>query len=508
MSALEKLVKRNGPLLASQHWVRSAIWTCLFAGSSLLFPAAAPAQGTGFTMPLPQLQTGSVSLPASAATGPQNPFLGGIPSGTPTPAVIQLSLLEAIQRGLRYNLGLLVASDQTEAARGARWRALSDLLPNVYTQISETAQQVSLVAFGLKPGTIPGLPAVIGPFGLFDARASLTGPVLDFHALERTRQESYNLQAATSNYRNARELVVLVVGGSYLQVLAAAARRDAAQVEFNTAKTLYNQAVDMKRAGVSPAIDVLRAQVEMQAQQQRLVAVSNDFEKQKLQLARVIGLPVAQQFELTDAVPFKPSPEISFDQALETAYKSRADYATALSLEQAAEAGKRAAEAERLPSLGINGDYGDIGTRPGSSHGTFTATAGLRIPVFQGGKVRGDVLQADALLKQRRSELEDLRSRIEFEMRNAFLDLKAASDLVEVAQSTMSLAEEQLRQAQDRFTAGVANNIDIVQAQESVATANESYISSLNSFNLAKLSLARAMGVAESATLHYLGGTK
>jgi len=459
-------------------------------------------------MPLPQVQTGTTLPSVSSAAGQQTPFLGSVPSGAPTPGVLRLSLLEAIQRGLRYNLGLLLSSDQTEAARGARWKALSELLPNLNTRISEAAQQVSLAVFGLKPGTIPGLPTIVGPFGLFDARAFLTAPVLDFHALERTRQESQNLDSATWNYRNARELVVLAAGGSYLQVLAAAARRDAAQVQFNTAQTLYNQAVDLKRAGVSPDIDVLRAQVEMQAQQQRLVAVSNDLDKQKLQLARVIGLPVAQQFELTDTMPLQPAPEITLDQALETAYKNRADYQAAMSLEHAAEFGKRAAEAERLPSLGINADYGDIGLTPGASHGTFTAAAGLRIPVFQGGKVRGDLLQADALLKQRRSELEDLRSRIEFEVRTAFLDLKAAADLVEVTQSTMGLAQEQLRQAQDRFGAGVANNIDVVQAQESLATANESYISSLNSFNLAKLSLARALGVAETATQRYLGGTK
>lgn len=476
--------------------------------ASLLLSACALAQGTGFTAPLPQVQTGTSAPPLSSATGQQNPFLGGVPSGAPTPGVLKLSLLDAIQRGLRYNLGLLLSLDQAEAARGARWKALSELLPNLTTRTSESAQQINLAALGLKPSTFPGLNPIVGPFSVFDVRAFLTAPLLDFHALERTRQESHNLDAATWNYRNARELVVLVAGGSYLQVLAAAARRDAAQAQFSTAKTLYDQAVDMKRAGMIAGIDVLRAQVEMQAQQQRLVAVSNDLDKWKLQLARVIGLPVAQQFELTDTVPFQPAPEIAFDQAMETAYKNRADYQAALSLEHAAEAGKRAAEAERLPALGINADYGDIGITPGSSHGTFTATAGLRIPVFQGGKVRGDVLQADALVKQRRSELEDLRSRIEFEVRTAFLDLKAAADLVEVAQSTIGLAQEQLRQAQDRFAAGVANNIDVVQAQESLATANENYISSLNSFNLAKLSLARALGVAETATQRYLGGAK
>jgi outer membrane protein TolC len=495
-------------VLVKQHWVRSATGGCLLVAASLLPPAGVFAQGTGFTAPLPQVQTGTSAPPLSSASGQQNPFLGGVPSRAPTAGVLQLSLLAAIQRGLRYNLGLLLSSDQMEAARGARWKALSDLLPNLNTRISESAQQINLAALGLKPSSFPGLNPIVGPFGVFDVRAFLTTPVLDFHALERTRQESHNLEAATWNYRNARELVVLVAGGSYLQVLAAAARRDAAQAQFKTAQTLYNQAVDMKRAGMIAGIDVLRAQVEMQAQQQRLLAVSNDLDKWKLQLARVIGLPVAQQFELTDTVPFQPAPAITLDQALETAYKNRADYQAAVNLEHAAEAGKRAAEAERLPSLGINADYGDIGITPGNSHGTFTAAAALRIPIFQGGKVRGDVLQAEALLKQRQSEIGDLRSRIEFEVRTAFLDLKAAADLVEVAHSTMGLAEEQLRQAQDRFAAGVANNIDVVQAQESLATANENYISSLNSFNLAKLSLARALGVAETATQRYLGGTK
>jgi outer membrane protein TolC len=495
-------------VLATPARLGSVTAKCLLATASLLLPACALAQGTGFTAPLPQVQTGTTEAPLSSVIGEQNAFLGGVPSGAPTPGVLKLSLLDAIQRGLRYNLGLLLSSDQAESARGARWKALSEVLPNLNTHISESAQQINLAALGLKPSSFPGLNPIAGPFGVFDVRALLTAPLLDFHALERTRQESHNLKAATWNYRNARELVVLVAGGAYLQVLAATARRDAAQVQFTTAQTLYNQAVDMKRAGTIAGIDLLRAQVEMQARQQQLLAVSNNLDKWKLQLARVIGLPVAQQFEPTDTVPFQLAPAITLDQALETAYKNRADYQGAVNLEHAAESGKRAAEAERLPSLGINADYGDIGITPGSSHGTFSAAAALRIPVFQGGKVRGDVLQADALVKQRRSELEDLRSRIEFEVRTAFLDLKSSADLVGVAQSTMGLAQEQLRQAQDRFAAGVANNIDVVQAQESLATANDNYISSLNSFNLAKLSLARALGVAETATQQYLGGTK
>ena len=438
--------------------------------------------------------------------GAQNPFFGGVPSGQVTPGVLRLSVKEAVQRGLKYNLGLLLSEDQAQAARGARWKTQSDLLPNLVLGVRESAQQINLLAFGIAPPA--GSPAVVGPFGVFDARAFLTQPVLDIHALQRARQESQNVQAATWNYRSAREVVVLVVGGSYLQALAGAARRDAVQVQFQTAQALYQQAVDLKKAGVVAGIDVLRAQVEMQAQQQRLLATSNDYEKQKLSLARVIGLPVAQQFELGDKVPFEAAPEITLEPALEVAYRNRADYQAAMSLARAAEAGKKAAQGEALPSLQLTGDYGTLGPRPTDSHGTFSATAALRVPIFQGGKVRGDVLQADALLKQRQSELDDLRGRIEFEVRAALLDLRATGEQVQVAKSTMKLAQEQLKQAQDRFAAGVANNLDVVQAQESLATAEENYISSLNLFNFAKLSLARAMGSAEEAVRTFAGGSQ
>lgn len=447
---------------------------------------------------------GSTQLPpAITGTSAQNPFLGSTPQKL-VPGVLPLSLQDAIQRGLRYNLGLLLSHQGQRQAEAARLSARSRLLPDITARTSYLAEQVNLATFGIPP--FPGVPPVVGPFEVFDVRGFVSQRILDFNSLNSMRARSDAAQAARYSYQDARDTVVLVVGGSYMQAVASAARINAVRAQLQTATALYQQAEDMKKAGLAAAIDVLRSQVEMQAQQQRLLSVQNDFEKQKLTLARTIGLPGAQAFTLTDSMPFTPAPPITLEQAIDQAFRSRNDYRSAQSLLHAAQMQKRAANDERLPSLSFNGDYGDIGTRPTNSHGTFTALAALKIPIFQGGKVRADQMQADAQLRQRESELADMRARIEYEVRTAFLDLKTASDQVNVAKSSVDLATQQLAQARDRFAAGLTDTIEVVQAQEALAAANDNYISALFAHNLAKLSLARALGVAESASKQYLGG--
>jgi outer membrane protein TolC len=442
--------------------------------------------------------------PSQNSAQQQNPFFGSVVADPATTEVLKLSLLDAIDRGLKHNLGLLLSDAQTEAARGIRLRALSDVLPTLTGRLSDSVQQINLAAFGFP--LPPGTPQVVGPFGVFDARFSFSDYVLDFKALNNARAGAENVRAAQDTYRNARELVVLAVGSGYLQALAAASRVEAVQAQLSTAQALLQQARDMKNSGMVAGIDVLRAQVEVQAQQQRLVSARNVFEKTKLSLGRTIGLSPAQPFELTDKLPYKPLPEVTLEQALERAYQSRNDYQAAVAQVQAAELTRKAAIGEALPTLQLNADYGAIGPNPGQSRATYSATAGLKVPIFQGGKVRGDTLQADAALKQRRAEAADLRSRIEYEVRSAFLDLQAASDQVQVAQQTVQLSGEELKQAQDRFSAGVSDNLEVVQAQQAVAAANDNYIDSLNAHNIAKLLLARALGVAEQQVKAYLKG--
>lgn len=420
--------------------------------------------------------------------------------------MLRLSLSDAIDRGLRQNLALLLGEQGTRASRARHLRALSDLLPDVSARTGETVQQVNLAALGFPTNLLPGISPIVGPFGVFDARAVVSQRVFDWKAIQNTRSEGENVNAARLSYRDTRELVVLVVANLYLLEVQAKSRVDAARAQLETAKAVYQQAVHLEQAGVAARIDVLRAQVEMQAQQQRLLTAENDLEKQKLALARAIGLAVGQQFETTDTIPYGPLPPVTFEQALADAYRNRPDYLQAQSVVRAAELARSAAVAGRFPTIGFDGDYGTLGRTPGNSHGTFTAAATLQIPIFQGGRVRADVLENDALLQERNAQLGDLRNRIESEVRTAFMDVNTAAKQMEVAQSSVGLATEQLQQSRDRLAAGVADTLEVVQAQEALATANDSYIAALYAHNIAKASLARAVGVAEQAIKQYLGG--
>jgi outer membrane protein TolC len=349
---------------------------------------------------------------------------------------------------------------------------------------------------------------VVGPFNVIDARAYLSQSALDFTAINNHRAATENLRAAQFDFRDAQDTVVFAAVNLYLQAVTGASRITDAQAQVNTSQALYNLAVDQRKAGVVPAIDALRAQVELQSQQQRLIFYQNEFEKQKLNLARAIGLPLGQQFSLTDQAPYAPLQALTLDDALDRAYKTRADYQSALSLVRAAERSRDAARSQRLPAVDFNANYGEIGSSASQSHGTFAVAAALRIPIYQGGRIRADIEQSEAQLQQRRSEADDLRGRIDHDIRTAFFDLKSAEDQLRLAQSSIELAKQQLQQSQDRFAAGVTNNIEVVQAQESVVTSNDNYISSLYSYNLAKASLARALGLAPEAFKGFLGGAK
>ena len=460
----------------------------MFAVTGLLAQTSAP--------------TPSISLPGS-----QSPFTGSEPEGKASPDVLQLTYQEAIDRGLRNNLGLLISGDQAITARGERWKELSNLLPNLEARVQEDVQTQSLTALGLKSNVFPfPIPRVIGPFNYFDARASLTQSVFNFRYFEQERAAEERLKSAQYTYKDARELVVLAIGNSYLIAIAAEARIETSDAQVKNAQALYDKASDQQKAGLSPAIDTLRSQVELQTRQQQLIAARNDFAKRKLSLARIIGLPPGQEFSLTEKAPYQALTPLPVDVYLQRAYTARWDYQAAQAQVRAAELAHRGAVAGYYPSLDVNANYGDIGVTPGHSNGTWQVNGGLSIPIFAGGKVHSDVLEADAQLKQARSQLGDVRGRIDYEVRSALLDLMSAAEQVEVARSSVELADEALTQSRDRFAAGVTDNLEVVQAQEAVAGAHESYIQSLYAHNLAKVELARAIGDAEQGVKRYLKG--
>jgi len=439
----------------------------------------------------------------------QNPFFGSVPSGHATSEVLALTFADAINRGLQQNLGILLSGDNTLSARGQKWKELSNLLPNLSGNVLENVQETSLAALGFNGSLFGGganFPSVIGPFNYFDARVYLTQSLFNFSYIERNRAASQNLKAAQYSYKDARELVVLATGNAYLQALSGAARVEATDAQTRTAQALYNKAVDQQRAGLSPNIDSLRAQVELQTRQQQLIVARNDFAKQKLTLARIIGLPPGQDFSLADQAPYAPLTTLGLEQSLQRAYSSRADYQAAAAQVKMAEFSHKATVSQHLPSLDFSADYGAIGISPRSTDTTYRLSGVLNIPIFQGNRVHGETLQAEANLRQSRAQLENLRGQIDYEVRTAILDLNSAADQVAVARSSVDLAQQTLTQAQDRFTAGVTDNLEVVQAQEALANANDSYIASLYAHNLAKVEFAKAIGFAEEGVKQYLKG--
>ncbi len=439
-------------------------------------------------------------------------FLGGVPTGTATHEVVTITVLDAVVRALQHNLGVLLAEQGVGRARGVRWKMLSELLPNVNGRVSETRQKINLQAFGLGSGaggpSFPGVPNIVGPFNVFDARVSVSQSVVDFAALNDARAETHNIEAARLMSASARDFVINVAGTLYVHALGSRARAESARAQQQTAQALYDQALDLKQNGLVAGIDVLRAEVQLSIETQRATANANEFEKAKLQLARAIGLPLGQDFALDANLPGLPTSDLTVDSAVEQAYRTRPDYQAALERVRAAEATRRAVASSLLPSVRVNADYGDIGLSPSDAQLTYAVSGVVSIPIFQGGRFRGKLLEADADLRQRRAEAEDLKASIYYEVRTAFLDLEATAQQLKTGTRARDLAAQQLIQARDRFAAGVASNIEVVQAQEAVAIANEQFISAQYGYDLAKGGLLKGIGTGEAVLRQLLGGAR
>ena len=431
-------------------------------------------------------------------------------SGQATATPIDLSLRDAIARGLKANLGILNSAQAERDVRAQRLRVLSGLLPNVTGNYTQNVQQINLEAAGLRfnaPAGAPiSIPTIVGPFGSIDTRASLSQTLVDLSQWRNLRSSDASIRAAQLSFKDAQDLVVQAVANAYLLIIADLARVDTNQATVNTSQALFQRAVDQKRAGTVAAIDQLRAEVQLKTDQQALLASQNQLEKDKLALGRVIGLPSGQQFNIADRLPFAPLDAMTPEAALGQAYSTRSDYRSAEQDVRAADLARRAAVAQYYPTLHLDANYGDSGVNIGNSHGVFQVSGSLRFNIFDGGRIRSDIDQADVTLQQKKDALGDLRGRVDYEVRAALLDLRNAADQVAVAERNVQLANETLIQARDRFSAGVTDNIEVVQAQQSVVTANTNYINATYQHNVAKVELARSLGLAEENLHRFLGG--
>jgi outer membrane protein TolC len=444
------------------------------------------------------------TAPSAPAPAPLNSssFQGSVTTGEVSAQPLDLTLDDAVQRGLRYNLGAILSTTQASGVRGQRLSQLQALLPTVDASWKESLQQVDLAALGLR---VPGFPTIVGPFGYTDLRAFFSWAVVDVNSLRTYLAARHNFNAAELSAEDARQLVVLTVGNAYLLVLADESLVTAAESQVATSKVSLDQAVNQHQAGTAPLLDELRARVDYQTLQQQLIVDQNALEKDRLALARTIGLPLAQKFNVVDKAPYAAFDQIDVDTTIRQAHANRKDLAAMMEQTRAAEEQRKAATADRYPTLKADVDYGDIGVNVRHSHGTVNATGTISAPVFKEFALRGEAEQAQSQLDTQRAQLSDMKAQVEADVRDALLDIASAQRQVEVARSSVDLANEALSEAQQRYAAGVSDNLAVSQAEQSVAQANDQYVSSLYRHNIAKLSLARALGTAENYK-SYLGG--
>jgi outer membrane protein TolC len=453
------------------------------------------AQGSGVAAtesPVPSTTTSVNTL--NPAVLVQGAYSGSARSTAQLPFSGNLSLDEAIQRGVRYNLGAVGMTQAVLQAHSLAKAARSALLPSVRGDVADTEETFNLQSIGFTfkfPGVT--IPAIVGPFNVIDVRGHLSQTIADFTALNNYRSAQEVARAGELSAKDAQDLVVLAVAGTYLQVIAANARLESAQAQLETANALYRQTTERLQFGKAAQIDVNRSHVEVLVDQQRLVTLQNDLAKQKINLARLTGLPPNADYVISSDIPYAPAPPLRLEDALKQAFDQRADLKAAEAQVAASERALAAARAERLPSASASADYGEIGD-PSHPRATYTVSATLNVPIWNGGRTGADIEQAEAALGQRRAELEDTRSQIESEVREAYLDLQAAASQVDVAQQNIALMTDTLGQTRQRLEAGVSQTVDVVQSQESLAGSRLDYIDSVFAHNLAKLSLARALG--------------
>jgi outer membrane protein TolC len=447
----------------------------------------------------------AVLIGGATAKAQNTAVTGSVPSGPASDELVQLTLRDAIKMALRYNLGAIESGQNAQIARGQRLLALSNLLPQVSAGASETVEQLNLATFGLNGLQTQGIPTVVGPFSYSSVDASISQTLFSYESIQRFRAAGTAEQAAQLSYQDILDVVTLTVGNAYLRIIEADSRIKAQEAQVQNARALYDRAVDQVQAGTAPRIDATRTEVQLHTEEYNLSITRNSFAVAKLALGHAIGLPLGQQFELADTLPYSEIPPLSVDDALQVAFKSRSDFRSALDSQKAAAQTLSAAKGERYPTVAVNGDYGDIGPTFGNSHGDFTFQAGIRVPLFTGGRIKGDITQAEAALRQRKAEAENIRGQIDQDVRTALLNLNAAKEQVEVAKQNVELANENLARSKDRFTSGVTDSVEVVQAEQALASANDQYITSLYNHNFSKLSLARALGVARTNYQQYLG---
>jgi outer membrane protein TolC len=489
----------TGILKRAKAWRRALVWPLALV---LCGPVGAQTQTSNpsQTQELPQAPVPNIAqLP------------GGVKVERPAPGALPLSLDEAIDRGLKRNLQMQLIIQNERMVHGELLTVENSLLPSLTAKGALEAQQIDLAALGFRPGSLTNLGIAPGTFPTIvkvntaEAQISMNQQLFNVPAYYLYRSAQKAATAANFSTLNVRGGVTLAVGTQYLLALADASQIENAKALEKADEVAYQQAKDSHDAGVATNLDMLRARVQLQTQQQAVINDENAFAKDKISLNRLIGLPADQEIALTDTAPYAEFAELPLPDAMRLAFQRRKDLLTLQAQLDVATRAQKAVKSERLPTVAFDGYYGVLGELGGLYHGVFSATGKVSVPVFQEGQLRGEGEVAAAQVIALRQQIESLQVSIEWQIRSAMLDVQSSNELVKVARSNVDLATQEVQDASDRFRAGVDDNLPVVQAQAVLAAAQSQLVQTLYQYNQSKLQLARNTGVVESQYKVYLG---
>jgi outer membrane protein len=419
-----------------------------------------------------------------------------LPGNAPTQA-LRLTLDQAVGLALKQNTTAQIAILQAAQSEQDKNISRADLLPQASATISDEAQKVNLRAeFGGRT-PFPGFPKTLGPYQLFSAGPTFGMPVFDLTLWRRYQAARNTLNASKANSLSTREQVILLVVSQYIGTLRAMANVEASQSRVNLAQALYDQAADLQKEGVGTGIDTLRANVELQNEKQRLIEAENDRETSLYALSRLLNLDPRQAIELADSLSFFETPQPEVETSIDYALTERQEWKALEAQIKSAEYEKKASQDSRLPSLRFDGNFTYFGTSGNTALPIYTYEASVNMPLFTGGRIHAEIVRADLEIKRLEQQRDDLRNQIALDVKTALLNLQSARSEVQVANLGVQLSKEEVDQARDRFKAGVANNIEVIQAQDSLSRANDNQIAALYRFNQARADLARSMGEME-----------
>jgi outer membrane protein len=420
----------------------------------------------------------------------QNPLPGAAPTGT-----LKLTLDQAVSLALKQNptaqIAILTAAESVQDKNAAR----AALLPQASLNVTDSVERINLQAFLGKK--IPGFPQHGGPFQVFSAGPGFSAPIFDLTLFRRFQAARETANASKADSLSTREQVILLVVSQYIGTLRAVANVQASQSRVELAQALYDQAADVQKEGVGTGIDTLRANVELQNEKQRLLEAEADRETSLFGLSKLLNLDPRQSIELGDSLSFFDTPQPEVEPSIEAALGTRQEWKAMEEQLKAAGYQKKASRDSRLPTLNFNGNWAYEGSSSTTGIPTYNYQAGVSLPLFTGGRIHAEIVKADLAIQKLQQQEGDLRNQIALDVKTALINLDSARSQVTVANLGVQLSKEEVDQARDRFKAGVANNIEVIQAQDSLARANDNQIAALYRFNQARADYARSVGQME-----------